>query len=83
MMVGILYSYSQDSTNTLYCVAKMDGRMILTTNGRTQNTDVTLKDGSLLRINGSLLKKDGTKVSLKEDQCIDLDGNISWRKKEE
>lgn len=57
-----------------------DGKMLVIKNGHSSdmNLDVTLVDGTLVKINGQYLKKgDGITKNLKEGEHIDLSGKIT------
>jgi len=45
--------------------------------GKALTRDVSLNDGTQLLMDGTIVKKDGSKSKLKADQCIDSDGRIS------
>ncbi len=53
-----------------------DGKVMETMAGKTTSLmkDVTLKDGTKIMMDGSILMKDGTKGMLKNGDLYDLDG---------
>lgn len=60
-----------------YCVKMQDGRLTVVHEGSAINSDVTLSNGIIIQIDGTILKKDGSKVELKEGECIDKDGKVT------
>ncbi|MFY9307905.1 MAG: DUF6799 domain-containing protein [Bacteroidia bacterium] len=59
-----------------YCTILKDGSMKLEKDGVVATKEITLRDGSKITREGTVLRKDGTNVILKNGECIDLDGNI-------
>ncbi len=62
-----------------YCVTVKDSQSIITLNNKPVTIDIPLADGSILSPNGVLLKKNGTKVTLRNGECIDPKGKILAR----
>lgn len=60
-----------------YCAKMQDGRLTIMYQGNAITADVTLSNGIIVETDGTIIKKDGTKVELKEDECIDKDGNLT------
>jgi len=60
------------------CVMMKEGKMIQMKDGKTMDLtqDVTMTDGSVVMANGSLKKKDGTTVELKNGDCVMMDGTV-------
>jgi hypothetical protein len=50
--------------------------MVVTQNEQVITNDVMLKDSSKITKDAVLVKKNGGKVILNENDCIDIDGNI-------
>lgn len=59
-----------------YCTVLKDGSMKLEKDGIVATKEVTLRDGSKITREGTVLRKDGTNVVLKNGECVDMDGNI-------
>jgi hypothetical protein len=57
-----------------YCAKMKDGTMQVMHNGKEITSDVTLSDGSKIKTNGVVTKKDGTVVTLQDGECMDMDG---------
>ncbi len=55
-----------------------NGKMIMVKDGamKMMEKDVTLKNGTIIMSNGYFMKKDGTKMMMKEGQHIDLFGKM-------
>ena len=45
-------------------------------NAQSQETEVTLKNGTLISTTGEVIRKDGTKETLGDNQCINSFGKI-------
>ena len=59
-----------------YCAILKDGKMMLMAEGKQVNNDVKLADGTIVKIDGTVEKSDKTKITLKNGDCIDQDGNV-------
>jgi hypothetical protein len=66
-----------------YCAKMMNGKMMVMYEGKEITSDVSLANGMQVTANGTLIKNDGSKVTLKNGECIDKDGNIVQRKEKE
>jgi hypothetical protein len=76
---GLVSAFAQNpvqNDETRYCAKLKDGVMVIMQNDLVISNDVTLRDSSKITKDGVLVKKNGNKVTLKEDECIDADGNI-------
>lgn len=58
-----------------YCAKMRDGKMVVLFEGKEIGADVFLKNGTTIKVDGTLITKDGVRSSLKEGECIDPDGN--------
>lgn len=56
-----------------YCVIKKNGKTVVEYKGREIKKDVTLKDGSKIKTNGTIVGADGSRVKLKDGECINSD----------
>lgn len=65
--------------NDTYCISMKDSVKILMMEKKQITIDMPLADGSILKPNGILLKQDGTKVELKDGQCINQEGVITGK----
>lgn len=64
-----------------YC-AKMENKVfVILFQGKALTRDVSLNDGTQLLMDGTIVKKDGSKTKLMVNQCIDSYGNVSDDKK--
>jgi hypothetical protein len=59
-----------------YCAQMKDGQLAVMHEGKTLDTDAKLANGTTIKADGSVMRKDGTRIELKEGQCIDKDGKI-------
>jgi hypothetical protein len=67
---------SNTQNNPTYCAMLMDGKMILTAEGKQVYASVKLANGTIVRTDCTVVKTDKTKVHLKNGDCVDQDGNI-------
>ena|SRR6267378_334973 len=71
----------KDSAQT-YCIYKKEnGKMCVKKEEQEITTAVSLSDGSILKPDGMLTKKDGTEKILKEGECVNKNGNVSKSEK--
>ncbi len=59
-----------------YCAKMKDGKKVIMHEGSALKTDVTLNNGAKVKMDGTVIKADGTTLMLKEGECIGLDGTI-------
>jgi predicted mannosyl-3-phosphoglycerate phosphatase (HAD superfamily) len=60
-----------------YCSELRDtGVIVIVRAGKEITEDVTLANGTTLKMNGVVAKKDGTSFILKNGECIDTLGNL-------
>lgn len=57
-----------------YCAQLKDGVIKVVHDGQELTSDITLDNGTRIRTDGTVVKKDGTVTVLKEGQCIDVNG---------
>jgi hypothetical protein len=69
---------SQDDER--YCAKLRDGKLVVMHEGSVLTGDVTLKNGTQIKIDGSIVKQDGETIVLKDGECVDKDG-LSQEKK--
>ena len=63
-----------------YCAMLKDGKMVLMKDNAPVAAEILLKDGSSVSKDGSIRRKDGTKISLSNGDCVDSEGNVLPRK---
>ena len=61
---------------TNYCAEIEDGLLTVTHQGSKLNADVTLKNGTVVKPNGEVLRHNGTKFTLSAGECLDAEGNM-------
>jgi|SRR5688572_33150981 len=59
-----------------YCAEIEDGILTVTHQGSKVNTDITLKNGTVIKSNGEVIKNDGSKFMLGAGECLDNEGNV-------
>jgi hypothetical protein len=61
------------------CVVMQSGKMMMMKGGKTtpMTKDMTMSDGTKCLTNGTCLKKDGTKMAIKEGHCVMMDGKMT------
>jgi len=62
--------------NNKYCAKMKDGLLRVMHDGEEITVDVTLANGTQIKPDGTVVKKDGTRYLLKEGECVDLEGRI-------
>jgi hypothetical protein len=81
-LIGIVYGIMMpsDATNAphgdKYCAKLRDGRIVVSYQGNLITSDVTLENGTIIKPNGTIIKRDSVRLVLKEGECVDLKGNI-------
>ncbi|MGZ4057605.1 MAG: DUF6799 domain-containing protein [Bacteroidia bacterium] len=67
---------ASDEHPNKYCAKVKEGKTVVMHNGMTMTADATLANGTQVKTDGTIIKKDGTKTMLKAGQCVDLDGKV-------
>ena len=60
-----------------YCAENRNGKIVVVYKGNIITTDVTLIDGTIIKTNGVVMMKDGSKMVLNDGQCINKDGSTT------
>jgi hypothetical protein len=63
-------AYNPGNDPSDYCVTKKNGKTVVEYKGKTITNDVTLKDGTKIKSNGTVVLADGGRVKLKDGECI-------------
>ncbi|MCD6019727.1 MAG: hypothetical protein K0S53_2848 [Bacteroidetes bacterium] len=63
-----------------YCAKMQDGLKVVMHEGKPITSEVTLKNGTTIKPDGTITKPDGSKMELQADECISLDGNVAMEK---
>lgn len=58
-----------------YCASLRDGVMVLLKDGMIVTSEVILSDSTKITTDCVVIKKDGTKIGLKDGECITSDQN--------
>lgn len=59
-----------------FCTVLKNGAMKLEKDGVIATKEITLRDGSKITKEGTVVRQDGSNIILKNGECIDMDGNI-------
>ena len=62
--------------NEKYCLQLKDGIMVLMKDGILSTAGITLRDGSKVSMDGNILRSDGINITMKDGECINIDGVI-------
>jgi hypothetical protein len=63
-----------------YCAKLRDGKLVIMHEGSILTGDVTLKNGTQIKADGSIVKQDGGTIVLKEGECVDQNGMSDEKK---
>lgn len=66
----------KDTAKSVYYMT--GGKMMMVKNGQVQSMtgDQTLNDGAVVKTNGEVVRKDGSKMMLKNGESITMDGSV-------
>ncbi|MEO8761108.1 MAG: DUF6799 domain-containing protein [Bacteroidia bacterium] len=67
---------SQSGDDNNYCAKNEMNKIIVVYRGAAIIDDAKLENGTLVKIDGTLIMKDGSKTLLREGQCINRDGTM-------
>lgn len=59
-----------------YCAEMKDGKLTVMYMNKPITADATLSNGTVVKIDGTIIHKDGVRENLKSGQCITMDGKI-------
>ena len=74
--------WSSPVQNEKYCAKMKDGKLTVMQNKAELTIDVTLSNGTVVKTDGEVIRKDGTKLVLKDGECVDNLGNLVKAKDE-
>lgn len=60
-----------------YCAQIKDGILVVMYEGNRIISEVTLDNGTKIRPDGIIIRIDGTRIMLKQGDCIDMEGKIT------
>jgi hypothetical protein len=75
-----VFSVNNRTTGDQYCAKLRDGKLIMMHEGVIMTGDVTLENGTQIKIDGSVIKPDGETIVLKDGECIDKKGITEEKK---
>ena len=81
-VTALIFSFGATAHNSKehpekYCAKMEGGKKVIMHQGSIITTEATLNNGTRIQPDGTILKKDGTKITLKEGECISQDGVIA------
>jgi hypothetical protein len=65
-----------------YCAKVIDGKMMMTQEGKQMTSDVTLENGTKITTDANVITANGAKTALRSGQCVDKDGRITEPQKD-
>lgn len=68
---------TEQEPKALYCVELKDGIPVLTSEGKPVLTEVTFKNGTKIKTDGTVTRHDGTQYKLKEGECVNDSVEVS------
>ncbi len=60
----------------LYCIDLVDGKLVLKKDGVITNRTITFSNGTTINTAAVLKRKTGTRIQLKNGDCVNSDGTI-------
>jgi len=66
----------EEEHGSKYCGKMKEGKFTVMHMGSAITSDVTLDNGTKIQPDGTIIKKDNTKMTLKAGECIDMDGKV-------
>lgn len=67
----------------MYCVTIKDGKAVVELNGEIINKEIKLRDGTVIRTDGTVTTSDGKEITLKNGECVDPDGVLTLSRERE
>ena len=64
-------------TKGLYCVELKDGIPVLISDGKLIQTEITFPNGTKIKPNGTVTRKDGTQFVLRSGECVNDSAEIA------
>jgi hypothetical protein len=61
----------------MYCVTLKDGKAVVEYNGEVVTKEIKLKDGTVIKADGTVVTDDGKELKLKNGECVDPDGVLT------
>jgi hypothetical protein len=70
MMTLNVAAYDPGRVPDNYCLKSINGKMVLEHNGSIVKKEITFKDGSCVKPDGTVITSDGERLMLKEGECV-------------
>lgn len=80
VLQGVFGFNTQQREGDQYCAKLRDGKLVMMHDGIMLTADVTLQNGTQIKVDGTIVKPDGGTIALKDGECVDKDG-VSPEKK--
>lgn len=65
---------SNINKNLRYCAQLKDGILVVVSDQKEISSDITTENGTVIKANGNIIKKDGITTVMKDGECIDTQG---------
>jgi len=59
-----------------YCAETKNGKTVIMHEGKQMTSDVTLSNGTMIKTDGTIIHKNGTRTMLKSGDCVDNNGDM-------
>ena len=66
-----------------YCAKLKDGKVVVMHQENILTSDVTLGNGTQIKTDGTVIKKDGSRIVMSEGDCVDKEGKLEKPKETE
>jgi hypothetical protein len=63
-----------------YCAKMKDGKLTVMHEGSPLTSNATLPNGTQIKTDGTVIRKNGSKTMMKEGDCLDKDGKVNGQK---
>jgi hypothetical protein len=63
-----------------YCAKMKGGKKVVMHEGSEITSEVTLNNGTRIKPDGTITKSDGSTMTLKEGECMNLEGSVAKEK---
>ncbi len=62
-------------SNRQYCAKMKDGILVMVSEQKEIIQEIILANGTVIKPDGNIIRKDGTSIILEDEECVDSDGN--------
>lgn len=57
-----------------YCAKMKDGILVMVSDNKEVTREITLANGTVIKPDGNVIRKDGTQIVLNDNECVDAEG---------